>query len=289
MTILCGVNTEESSNDTSTLSASNYFLNSYQMASTNGHSVVSSDNDEVAPLSSLDHNRIEQATSRRRAMMYFFVALLLSILSASQFFSRSTKSINDLSSQESNTSDLFLHPTHLPLPVVDTTSDLQKDEQWDYASEVVKSSVYEDEPLSRLAPYDLNIPMFDGRPTISRPTQVFASVQGGASAGRPLPTNEWFLNLLVGLRDDDSDNFVGPENRVYSLPYVVDTVGQIVGIRLHFPRMLSWNTGVQTSFVDRHGLTLGTTDPRFSRRYTVDEETLPDKLGVGIRWVSALR
>jgi hypothetical protein len=76
---------------------------------------------------------------------------------------------------------------------------------------------------------------------------------------------------------------------VYSLPYVVDTVGQIVGIRLHFPRMLSWNTGVQTSFVDRHGLTLGTTDPRFSRRYTVDEETLPDKLGVGIRWVSALR
>jgi hypothetical protein len=53
--------------------------------------------------------------------------------------------------------------------------------------------------------------------------------------------------------------------------------------------MLSWGTGVQSSFVDRHGLTLGTADNGFSRRYTVDKETLPDKLGVGIRWVSKRR
>lgn len=288
MAILCGVIKGESSNDSSTLSASNYFLNSYQMASTNGHSIVSSDNDELAPLSSLNRRSVEQATSRRRAMICFFAALLLSALSASQLFSRSTKSISDSSSQESTATDVSFQPMHSAHPVLNKTGDLTKDEDWDYASQVVQSSVYEDEPLSMLAPYDLNIPLFDGRPAISRPTQVFGSVQGGASTGRPLPTNEWFLNLLVGLRDDDVENFVGPENRVYSLPYVVDTVGQIVGIRLHFPRMLSWNTGVQTSFVDRHGLTLGTTDSRFSRKYTVDEETLPDKLGVGIRWVSAI-
>lgn len=287
MAILCGIMKGESSNDSSTLSASNYFLNSYQMASTNGHSVVSSDNDELAPLSSLNRKSVEQATGRRRAMIYFFAALLLSALSASQLFSRSSKSINDSSSQESTATDESFQPMNSAHPVLNKTGDLTKDQHWDYASQVLQSSVYEDEPLSMLAPYDLNIPLFDGRPAISRPTQVFGSVQGGASTGRPLPTNEWFLNLLVGLRDDDVENFVGPENRVYSLPYIVDTVGQIVGIRLHFPRMLSWNTGVQTSFVDRHGLTLGTTDSRFSRRYKVDEETLPDKLGVGIRWVSA--
>lgn len=152
------------------------------------------------------------------------------------------------------------------------------------------SSVTTDEPLSYMSPEELNIPIYNDRPHASRPGEVFASVQQGAAIHHPLPTNAWFLNLLVGLREDDHDDshFSAPENRVYAIPYIVDTAGTIVGIRLHFPHILCWGTGVQSSFVDRHGLTLGTADASFSRKYTVDGETLPNKLGVGIRWENKL-
>jgi hypothetical protein len=105
----------------------------------------------------------------------------------------------------------------------------------------------------------------------------------------PLPTNEWYLNLVVGLDDtpgpnNQYDNFAGVENRVYTIPYIVDTVGPIVGIRLHYPYVLSYGTVVQSDFVPLHGLTLGTVDGGFTRRYHVDEDTLPNKLGVGLRW-----
>lgn len=108
--------------------------------------------------------------------------------------------------------------------------------------------------------------------------------------GAPLPTNEWYLNLVVGLHDDPGqngryDNFAGEENRVHTIPYIVDTVGPIVGIRLHYPNVLSYGTVVQSAFVPQHGLTLGTADGSFTRRYEVDEGTLPSKLGVGLRWV----
>jgi hypothetical protein len=160
--------------------------------------------------------------------------------------------------------------------------------------------VFNDEALSSKSPKELGLPTFSERGEWSRPQDVFGSVQGGAANGTPLPTNEWFLNLLIGLQeknqefDDDDEHFVGLENRVYTIPYIVDTVGPIVGTRLHYPHTLCWGTGVQSSFVDHHGLTLGTLFNKedhkgFTRRYKVDEETLPNKLGVGLRWVRTCR
>jgi len=165
------------------------------------------------------------------------------------------------------------------------------------ASQGRTGGVYTDEALSNKSPVELGLPAFSGRAEWSKPSQVFGSVQKGAKQGNPLPTNEWFLNLLIGLdyrdQDEDDSNFVAMENRVYTIPYIIDTVGPIVGTRLHYPHTLCWGTGVQSSIVDKHGLTVGTlfnseNSNGFTRRYKVDEETLPNKLGVGLRWVSVL-
>lgn len=150
-------------------------------------------------------------------------------------------------------------------------------------------STITNEPLSYKSPQDLNIPIYNNRPQFSRPESVFGSVQGGSQVGVPLPTNEWYLNLVVGLDDNPGsnnlyENYASDANRVYTIPYILDTVGPIVGIRLHYPNVLSYGTVVQSNFVPRHGLTLGTANDGFTRRYKVDEKTLPSKLGVGLRW-----
>mmetsp|Transcript_1945 Transcript_1945/g.4194 ORF Transcript_1945/g.4194 Transcript_1945/m.4194 type:complete len:899 (-) Transcript_1945:1167-3863(-) len=145
------------------------------------------------------------------------------------------------------------------------------------------------EPLSVKSPAELGIPVYNDRPEFSRPGSVFGPAQNGSQTGTPLPTNEWYLNLIVGLDDSPGpDNqykhFAGEENRVYTIPYILDTVGSIVGIRLHYPNTLSYGTVVQSVLVNEHGLTLGTTDDGFTRRYQVDEDSLPSKLGIGLRW-----
>ena len=154
----------------------------------------------------------------------------------------------------------------------------------------VAYSLITNEPLSYKSPSDLGILVYNDRPEYSRPGSVFGSARKGSQIGVPLPTNEWYLNLLVGLDDstpgpnNQYENFAGEENRVHTSPYIMDTVGPIVGIRLHYPNVLSYGTVVQSNFVNTHGLTIGTADGGFTRRYQVDEETLSSTLGIGLRW-----
>ena len=145
------------------------------------------------------------------------------------------------------------------------------------------------EPLSYKSPAELGIPVYNERPADSLPGSVFGHAQKGSKIGIPLPTNEWYLNLIVGLDDNPGEdgkyaNYAGEENRVHSIPYIIDTVGTFVGIRLHYPNIVSYGTVVQSAFVPWQGLTLGTADDEFTRKYQVDAETLPSKLGIGIRW-----
>lgn len=164
---------------------------------------------------------------------------------------------------------------------------LQKKPPQPFMFDKVFSSIT-NEPLSFKSPAELGIPVYE-RPTSSLPGFVFGSVQKGAQIGVPLPTNEWYLNLIVGLDDNAGekgqyDNYAGEENRVYTIPYVIDTVGPIVGMRMHYPNIVSYGTVVQSVFVSSHGLTMGTLDKGFTRRYELDAQTLPSKLGIGIRW-----
>jgi len=156
-----------------------------------------------------------------------------------------------------------------------------------YQHHIDKYSTINIEPLSYKSPTELGILSYNRQS--SRPESVFGSVQNGSMIGVPLPTNEWYLNLVVGLDDNPGengqyDNYASEANRVYTIPYIVDVVGPIVGIRLHYPNVLSYGTVVQSNFVPQHGLTLGAINDGFTRRYQVDEDTLPSKLGIGLRW-----
>ena len=151
------------------------------------------------------------------------------------------------------------------------------------------SSTLTDEPFSYKSPSELGIPFYNDRPENSRPGSVFGFARNGSKTGTPLPTNEWYLNLLVGLDDspgenDEYENFAGEENRVHTIPYIVDTVGPVVGIRMHYPNILCYGTVVQSAFVSSHGVTLGTADEGFTRKYQIDEASLGSKLGIGLRW-----
>lgn len=56
------------------------------------------------------------------------------------------------------------------------------------------------------------------RPLVSRPGAIFEKV---SSKRIPLPTNSWLESLFLG------ETNVGPNNRVFQVPYIVDTGGYI--------------------------------------------------------------
>jgi len=99
-----------------------------------------------------------------------------------------------------------------------------------------------------------------------------------------MPTNAWYQNLLVG---SVNEGHLTPNNRAYTVPYILDFVGPVPGIRVQFPHVLSSDTIVQLSAVERHGLTLGTlNDGAVDTVYSVDENSPPRQLGLGLKWTT---
>lgn len=93
-----------------------------------------------------------------------------------------------------------------------------------YQHHINKYSTINNEPLSYKSPKELGILSYNRQS--SRPESVFGSVQNGSMVGVPLPTNEWYLNLVVGLDDNPGengqyDNYASEANRVYTIPYIV--------------------------------------------------------------------
>jgi hypothetical protein len=77
-----------------------------------------------------------------------------------------------------------------------------------------------------------------------------------ATRNSALPTNAWYQNLLL-LSDDDKPERL---HRAYALPYVVDTVGPIPGLRVQASVKLDVTVDeniVQTSTVDPYAFTIG--------------------------------
>lgn len=46
-------------------------------------------------------------------------------------------------------------------------------------------------------------------------------------ANLPLPTNTWYENLVLG------NSYTSPVNRVFQVPYILDTAGKIQGVRTY--------------------------------------------------------
>ncbi len=100
-------------------------------------------------------------------------------------------------------------------------------------------------PFSVTDPRSLN---FSGviRPN-DLPGPAFGSLR---HMGLPLPTNSWSENLLYG------ETLTGPNNRVFQIPYVIDTAGPATGVRTHGSFVQATNNMVITIFEPQDGVTL---------------------------------
>jgi hypothetical protein len=80
-------------------------------------------------------------------------------------------------------------------------------------------------------------------------------------------------------------------HRVYSVPYLLDLVGYIPGLRAHSNHILSSTSVLQLTFNEEFGLTLGaaedlsksTSQKGLSHQYIILETT---ELGLTLKWVS---
>ena len=153
-------------------------------------------------------------------------------------------------------------------------------------------------PFSVLNPVsDIHLYAFE-RPQDSRPSKLFGKYHNGqANTNQSLPTNQWYQNLFLldnGAREPND------ANRVYTIPYIVDTVGPIPGIRLFETWVLGMDKVVQVTYVNFHGLTLGATHNLESTKahdetrnilphhFSLDDDqpSIPlSPLGVTLKWV----
>jgi hypothetical protein len=76
-------------------------------------------------------------------------------------------------------------------------------------------------------------------------------------------------------------------NRVYTIPYIVDTVGSLTGVRLHWPTIQASDRNMQMVVDASNGLTLGAAEEDIGRKYSLvhkeDEEEL-SPLGLSLQW-----
>lgn len=138
---------------------------------------------------------------------------------------------------------------------------------------------------------DLKIYGYDHRPKFSKPGHVFGPLyKGQKQTGLPLPTNKWYENMVLLPDGQDPSN----ENNAYTVPYLVNAIGPIPGIKLHATRLLAMNKIVQVTFIDGHGMTLGTAqscsdkdaidqigDIGTDRRYVIDYKEGENSEGTG--------
>ena len=127
-------------------------------------------------------------------------------------------------------------------------------------------------PFSTLDPVaDLNINAFDNRPFA--PGEVFSELSKGfKSTGFALPTNKWYENMVLVPDKMDPTG----DNQVYTVPYVLNTIGPVPGIKIHATRLLANDKIVQVTFNDGHGLTLG-------GAHSLSTESLNDKNDKGVK------
>jgi hypothetical protein len=102
---------------------------------------------------------------------------------------------------------------------------------------------------------------------------------------KALPTNAWYQNMLQMPQDDEPTNL----QRTYPVPYLVDVVGLIPGLRMHATDIDASDMVMQLSFNENAGLVLGATEHLsstkktiHSHRYKVLETT---SLGITLEWV----
>jgi hypothetical protein len=147
-------------------------------------------------------------------------------------------------------------------------------------------------PFSNLHPVD-DMGLYDyPRPKTSIPARP---IKEGLLNRKNFPTNSWYQSLLLPA-DEPTDI-----HRAYAIPYVVDTVGPMPGLRLHPNHIDASSFVIQLYVINEYGLSVGAaTDATLSSKalekhgksdappthqYKVTHAT---HLGVTLNWVRFL-
>ncbi len=106
-----------------------------------------------------------------------------------------------------------------------------------------------------------------------------------------MPTNAWYQNLIMA-RDQPSNL-----QRAYPVPYLVDVVGMIPGLRTHSTHVDGSTMVLQLSFNEDFGLVLGATEDLETRNSSLLSSDVDDSfgykvvqttdLGITLEWVSS--
>lgn len=127
------------------------------------------------------------------------------------------------------------------------------------------------------------------RPKDSQPREILTHKKAGGDERKgPFPTNAWYQNLLL-VEGEPSE-----VHRTYPIPYIMDTVGPVPGLRLHPNHVLASSEVVQVYSVEQYGLTLGAapdatrtrSTQEATRQFHVEKAT---NLGVTLEWVRGFK
>ena len=140
-------------------------------------------------------------------------------------------------------------------------------------------------PFSTLHPVtDLGLYDFP-RPKTSIPARPMIE---GLTNRQSYPTNAWYQSLLMPLEEPTD------LHRAYAIPYVVDTVGPVPGLRLHPNHIDASSFVIQLYVINEYGVTVGaaadassshhssTTNNNLTHQYRVTQAT---PLGLTLNWV----
>jgi hypothetical protein len=148
-------------------------------------------------------------------------------------------------------------------------------------------------PLSDLDPVtDVGLPNVE-RPAESQPSSRLDPLRKTDTA-QALPTNAWYQSLLM-LQDEEPPTSIG-NHRVYTVPYVIDVVGAIPGMRVHRSFIEPSPDQVIVSISEKEAVTLGAAMD-FTITSSQVDPTLVDKgynvvastdLGITLEWVRSV-
>lgn len=132
-------------------------------------------------------------------------------------------------------------------------------------------------PFSIVSPVSLGFIAVD-RPAISSPGPIFKNL---VSRQIPLPTNSWCENFFLGKSN------TGPENKVFQVPYILDTAGPIQGIRTHSTHVQANDRAVMMTYELENGLTLGAVET-FNPQHEIvgDTTNAIGRLAIVLEWKS---
>lgn len=154
--------------------------------------------------------------------------------------------------------------------------------------------------FSDKSPMDITFPLFPGRAFSSRPqvatsfssdttsnsplpkTQAVTSIrQDGSKRDPTYPTNAWYENLILF----DPNQGYTSSNKVYSLPYIIDTAGPVPGLRLNIPFAVANSQVIQMVQDDNHAVSMAGIGWNEASKDDHDDVTLSSMYGGKMNYV----